>query len=411
MSKLLTCNAPLILLGELTDAADPRYVETEIDILELVPQEQKGGAGKFHATAAKAAEMVRNHATEAALGYYPPLVIGHPTKTVAGPDGKLVEVPDEGAESVGRVSALRRVGTRLRATVQLVRDFAERVRKGAFSYVSPEFSFAAHNSVGEAIGSKVFRIGVTDVPHQKGADGLPVGAFLLAEMAGATYEDLTMNDQMLAALTARLEALEKKCSEWMEKKGDAPAPPDPEKEKAEEDAELARKAASEALAADVVALKATVETLTTSLATAKDADKALAAKDAEVKTLSQSVAALQQVALAHEITTEIEKGKAGGVFSPAQLKGSDEDPIKWLAESAFCGQVEGLRRHVKTAPKVVDASPSVALPGTPGHKPAAVKAAFTLAEAESAGYKTVEEMTKALTAYDARHGASDESAA
>lgn len=350
-------------------------VETDIDVLELVPQEQKGGAGKFHATAERAAEMIRNYERERSRNYKPPFVLEH-----------------TGREAVGWLEGLRHEGTRLKARVKLLRDFAADVRAGKWKYVSPEFNFDAHSSTGEPIGAKVFRVAVTNTPHQKGADGLPVGAFQLAEIppggnpmqggaadAGVAQGALTPEaiTQALAALVERLKALEAKVG------GEAPIDPGAAGNPKDVPMDDKDKKALADAQAEITRLSGEIEKLRkgdVSL-TEKDAEitklteqvasstKQLADKDAEIKRLSDaaqaendkvaaltaSVKKLEEVRTADEICELVRIGLTEKyVLTPAQVKDHEADPIKWLAESAFNG-VAGLRKHVETAPKVAEA--------------------------------------------------------
>lgn len=200
-------------------------------------------------------------------------------------------------------------------------------------------------------------------------------------------------EKACADLAQKFAALADQVAEFI-KKPAAPPPPAASPED-EEKAMAAAKKLSE-IEASVKTLNETLPGLTAALSEAKAAG---VAKDAEIKTLSENVASLQQVALSNDIRAEIARGKSGGKFSPAQLKGSDEDPVKWLSESAFNG-LAGLRKHVENAPKVVDAAPSVALTGTPAPA-AAASAKLTEADAKAAGYATLAEMTTALKAHGA----------
>lgn len=395
----LYCYAPFDALAEFAAGDDPRYVTTEIDILELVPQEQVGGAGKFHATTERGDQMIANHAREAALGYEPPLVLGHPRHE----DG----APDESAPAVGWLSGLVRKGTRLRATVRLLREFAESVKSGAYRYVSPEFTFAAHSSTGERIGAKVQRVGVTNTPHQKGADGQPVGQFQLAEVAGTGDNAMFDAEKKCADLETKLAALADEFAKFTKPKAEDAAPPAEPTE--EEKVEMAAKAKlaedAKKLPAQLAELAAAVVTLSERV-TAKDGETvaALSAKDGEIKTLSESLSTLKSDNDRRDIAAEVDKGVRDGKLSPAQVEGYKADPIKWLSESQFNG-IAGLRKHVLSAPTVVDTAPRLSL-GAGGAK-RAPGIALTEGQWKAAGYSSAEEMASVLEKHEAEYGHGD----
>lgn len=251
----------LLAAANVIEEHDNGDVTTEVDILELVPQEH-GRTGKFHVTPEHADRMVRNHAVEREMGYHPPLVAGH-------------EADDTNPDLIaGWIQSLVRIGTRLRMKVRVLKDFVGKVKAGKVRYVSPEFSLApkTKNSVGDEIGAKLFRVAITATPHQKGADGSPVGQFVLSAISdGADNGDDHQMTVELQALAERVEATEAALSENGTKL-------DAITEKVGEIAEL--KATMTGLAEQLTALSATSKT-----DAEEEAKKALAEKGKDYQAL------------------------------------------------------------------------------------------------------------------------------
>lgn len=172
MTTTYTCTVPLELAESVTRTLDNGDVETELDVLELVPQNQVGGAGPFDPSTF-ADEAVAIFAEEVARGYDVPFVLGH---AATDKDG-----------AVGWMTGLRKEGTRLRCTVRLNAAFAEKVRRREHRYASPEIK-PYYDQKGVYRGVKLSRVAVTHVPFQKGADGKPIGMFLLSEVPAGHFD-------------------------------------------------------------------------------------------------------------------------------------------------------------------------------------------------------------------------------
>ena len=382
-----------IELGEraATRVLDNGDVETSIDFLELVPQEQKGGAGKFDPR--KWMPSVKSiFAEELAKGLQPPLVLGHPVKIVLDEaTQKMVEVPDESAPAVGWVTGIEEDGTRARATVRLNADFALRVLKGEYKHCSPEIS-PYFDAAGQYRGAKFKRLGVTNTPHQKGLDGLPVAAFALSEVcpieadriSGSTtpirHETPAAGDHMMdetklkelvdSAVTAQLSAVETRLTEHITKAVSAipaPAPVVPEA------------ALSDAAVTDI---HKTIISLSEKLT---NVESKVAEKDGEIAKLSETLTA-QTAKLAESdksaargrIESTIHAGLRNCTLVPADTPGFGKpgfDAFAWLSESRFGGVDLGrseanLLKHVATGRPVAGATPTtdrVSLPSS-GHE-------------------------------------------
>ena len=240
--------APLAL--SIVETFDNGDVMTEVDVLELIPQAKEGR--KFDPSKV-ADEIIANHEREAAQGYYPPLELGH--------EG------GSGEPAVGWLMGLRKVGTRLKASMRLLASFVIRVKAGEFKHVSPEVWWKWKDQEGNDVGAQILRVAVTNIPHQRGADGQPVAALTLSALTGSSEEPMALSPEDLAQVKAICEEVCKSMMDTMAAKEEE----DPEKKKLPpfDEAKLSGlvdKAVTEAVAkiatggnADVVALTAKVQ--------------------------------------------------------------------------------------------------------------------------------------------------------
>lgn len=315
--------APITLSADVETLANGDVI-TEIDVLELTKQ-SKGGK-RIPTDPKTVDEIIGNYEREAALGYQPPLEIGHNDS--------------DGEPAVGWLAGLRKVGTRLRAKLHLLAHFAERVRKGEFRHVSPEVWFNWTNQKGDEVGAQILKVAVTNVPHQRGADGQPIAVLTLAAIGG-NDGDASMSPEEIKALVKQLvdEAIAGLKAEM------AAPPPKPSEEKAA-DAALAMLATFE------TRLDERIKALETK---ATDQVVKLAAKleDAEKRESATRLAA---------DTKRAEAAVAGwltdGKVTPGQLKSKADDvadawksdPLATVARLGF-SSIDAAEKFYAAVPK------------------------------------------------------------
>lgn len=113
-------------------------------------------------------EMVRNFKDSSASNQ-PPVTIGHPK-------------PDAEIAAVGWIVDLKVDGATLMGLVEFAQDFAKRIKKGAFRYVSIEASLdALHPNTGKPIGATLDALAVTNRPFVRG-----LAPISLSSIPGAT---------------------------------------------------------------------------------------------------------------------------------------------------------------------------------------------------------------------------------
>lgn len=309
-------------------------VEVEHKILVYGPQEQ--GGRKFEVTPEAATEMARNHAADVAMGYEPPLFIGHPKDRSSAP-------------AVGWVKRIRAAADGVYAVMSFLPEMAEAIRKGMYRYVSPTFAFEYPDQRGNECGAKVLDVGILNTPHQKDLGPIPLAdvAYQLTEAIPAeetrrpTPEGDHMDETKLSELVAA------KVAEY----GD--------KLKAEL-SEMFGKKAEECAASSVAALAADVNRLTTTVVELREnAPKADASAEARVitelretlKVQGDTLADLRNAKDSRDITDLVSKALELGALDPCDVPGFGTDkfkPIEWLSASKFNG-IRGLNLHVATA--------------------------------------------------------------
>lgn len=297
----------------------PDGLDTEIDVLQLVPMHQAHGAGDFHFDEQAADQMIANHLRDAARGYFPPMAIDHPVS---------------GKPATGYLVGLKKVGTRLRATVRVLSHFVESIRRGEWRGLSPEIVDEYVDETKQKRGAKITGLAVTNHQFQKGhADGGPALAFALTEITDeGNHEDQDMTEAEVKALVA-----------------EATGP-------------LTTQLADQAK----------------QLTTLSETQTKLVAAEGEIKKLTESntqlgkdLAETRAANDARDIRDVVGKALAAGKLVPAQVKLGEVGPSdaaweanKWLSESPF-RDLAALRKHVMTAPPVVDFAGRQSFAGTP----------------------------------------------
>jgi hypothetical protein len=274
-----------------------------MDILELVPQDQVGGTGKFDGK--KLADMfIENFGRETGQGWEPPVIIGH---------------LEDSSPPIGWVTGLRKVGTRLRASLRILTEAVPIAR--LYRFVSPGFK-RFFDQQGVERGSKLSHLAFTPVPFQKGADGKPVGAFQLSEVdadpeAPQEIDSMTIDKDQIKALVAE-----------------------------ETKPVLAQ-------------LSEATTKMTEATAKLAESDAKVAALGDALKRSDETIASLSEALTARDVDSTIKRGIEKGKLTLAQVPkwGTAEwSPTAWLSDSAFNG-LAGLIKHVDTAPPVVDLGP------------------------------------------------------
>lgn len=256
------------------------------------------GRDKWTVTDAHAAEFARNFN---ALARKPPIYLGHPQAGETKP-------------AIGWVKALRVADGAIHAVLSFGKEFADRLRKREFAYLSPGYALAAQDERGNAIGAYLDHVAILNDPHQTSlAPLLALGAYTPTPIVGAggAEESDPMDINEIKNLVA-----------------------------AEIAPVLARLDAAE------TTVKAQTEELKT-LAAVRDENKALAAQVTEANAKATAVQEGQAIREAREaITDAINLGK----IAPGDLPDHDKDPVKALASAGYAGLPGFLKVMAATKP-------------------------------------------------------------
>jgi len=329
--------------------------------------------GEFSLSPLKFKKWAANMERLAGMGQKIPVWIGHPRDVVSAP-------------AAGWIQGLAVSGDVPIAQIRLLAATAERIRKGEFLYVSPEFLDHDHDEQGQDIGPALQGLGITNTPFLVGLPELRLSAsqarialsaspgvrmIRLAEHGGQTSdahasrialappvcEEVEMDKLLLLLGVKTAEEAEKKAAELTKLAAKV----------TESETKLAK---LQDVEGQVVKLTKELETATAAVAEAKKAaeskepevgrlTKKLDDQNAEMIKLTATVASLNDSQLGRDVIAAVEDAVADGKLLPADIKGYERsDPAKalgWLkADAVYRGDLNALRVALARAPRKVN---------------------------------------------------------